>query len=110
MKFLDIPVGIWATSFFGVAGLGLTVALFSIPSTMVAPVALTAVTILLTIFVPVAIVPKGHFTIGRVLIGALYGFFWPLGLPIVVGVTISNRIPDKSETDNEILPEHNQGS
>lgn len=101
---------IYLSSFFAVSGLGIVGACFLMPSAMVPTFLLTVVTILLTILVPVAVIPKGNHTWDKVLIGALYGLLWPLGLPIVTVVAFCNLFPDKLETQDEILPEHNQGS
>jgi Ca2+/Na+ antiporter len=110
MKFLDVPIKVWVGSIFATSGLALTVALFMVPANMVATVALTAATIMFTILVPIAIIRDGQFKWWRVLIGAAYGLLWPFGVPIVLGVALSNLIPDEPETQNEVLPEHNQGS
>lgn len=92
MKMSEIKI--WISSFFATSGLALTMALFLVPTQLIPVVLLTAVTILLTIFVPIAIIRKAGFQWWRVLIGALYGLFWPLGLPIVVGVALVDLLPD----------------
>jgi hypothetical protein len=101
---------IWLSSFLAVSGLGIVGACFLIPSAAVPGFLLTVVTVLLTIFVPTAIIPKGEHTPVKVLIGALYGLFWPLGLPIVIAVVFCNLFPDPTKTQDEVLSKHNQGS
>jgi hypothetical protein len=101
---------IWLSSFLAVCGLGIVGVCFLIPSASAPGFLLTVVTILLTIFVPTAIIPKGQHTPVKVLIGALYGLLWPLGLPIVIAVVFCNLFPDPIKTEDEVLPEHNQGS
>lgn len=99
--FLGISLKAWVGSIFCMLSLMMVCMLALLPSTTIPTFLLICVTVLLTMLMPVAIIHKGNHTPLKVSVAILFGLFWPIGLPIIVGVGLMNLLPDETPKTEE---------